>query len=130
MGWIAALKQGSPSVGDTETLVVVNDSVANPGIAVTFVDGTGLSGAGNVTFGAPPSHIQDGFIKTIIRIDETAQTISCLADAAVRGDEAEADSITFLSEVKGGVARYVWAGGVWYAIKGGDAIADLDVTVG
>ena len=130
MGWIAALKQGSPSVGDTETLVVVNETVVNPDLAVTFVDGTGLSGAGAVTFGAPGSHIEDGYIKTIIRIDETAQAISCLADPGVRGDEATADAITFPSGYKGGVARYVWAGGAWYAIPGVTAAADLDITVG
>lgn len=130
MGWIAALKQGSPSVGDTETLVVNDVTVINPDVAITFVDGTGLSGSAGVSFGAPGAHIQDGYVKTVIRIDEVAQTIIVLPDSDVRGDESDADAVTFLSEKKGGVGRWVWANKLWYLIPGGDAAADLDITVG
>tara|TARA_R100001082_G_C4350022_1_gene154142 strand:- start:312 stop:704 length:393 start_codon:yes stop_codon:yes gene_type:complete len=129
MGWIAALKQGSPSVGDTETLVVKDETKVNPDVPITFVDGTGLSGEGGVSFGAPGSHIQDGYVKTIIRIDEVAQNIVCLPDSDVRGDESDSDAVTFLSGKKGGVGRWVWANKTWYLIPGGDAEADLDITV-
>ena len=41
MGWIAALKQGSPSAGSVETLLVKDGGRADGSKAVTFVDGTG-----------------------------------------------------------------------------------------
>jgi len=130
MGWIAALKQGSPSAGSIETLLVKDGGRADGSKAVTLVDGTGGSGTMTVTMGAPSSNVTDGFVKTIIRIDETAQIVGVLPDAALRGDEPTADAISFPSGVKGGVARYIWAGEKWYAIPGVTAAADLDITVG
>ena len=44
--------------------------------------------------------------------------------------EATADAVSFPSGVKGGVARYIWAGEKWYAIPGVTSASDLDITVG
>ena len=130
MGWIAALKQGVPSEGKVEKLTYPFPTNLDPSIAFTTLDGTGATGTTTLNLTKPSSFLAPGFIKTVVRLDATAQAIIIDVAAAVRGDENTADQTQFLASKKGGVARYVLSGDAWFNIPGGDAAADLDITIG